>query len=205
MLDDMQLSWHGNYTVKITSKDTVLVLDPSSKIKANVISLSNPSDPDMSNVTGATPETTIIDTPGEYSLKQFVLHSIGWNTEDGTERSIQRWMIEDMVILYLGALNRPLTEAELRELELVAIDILIIPVGGGSGLTAAQAMKAITTIEPRVVVPIHYAYQGSKEKLDSLKAFAEEAGISVSAGEKKAILKKSKLPNEEMQTIILAP
>ncbi len=205
MLQHMQLSWHGQYTIKVVSKETTLILDPSSRLKADILSFSNPSDPEMSNISGATPETTIIDTPGEYSLRHFTLHSIGWNTEDGTERNLQRWMIEDIVLLHVGALNRDLNEQELRELELVDIDVLFAPIGGGSGMTKEQAMKMITTIEPRIVVPIHYAVPGSSEKLDALKPFLEEMGVESSQPEKKLILRKSKLPQEDMQTVILAP
>ena len=205
MLQHMQLSWHGQYTIKVVSKETTLILDPSSRLKADILSFSNPSDPEMSNISGATPETTIIDTPGEYSLRHFTLHSIGWNTEDGTERNLQRWMIEDIVLLHVGALNRDLNEQELRELELVDIDVLFAPIGGGNGMTKEQAMKMITTIEPRIVVPIHYAVPGSSEKLDALKPFLEEMGVESSQPEKKLILRKSKLPQEDMQTVILAP
>lgn len=205
MLQHMQLSWHGQYTIKVVSKETTLILDPSSRLKADILSFSNPSDPEMSNISGATPETTIIDTPGEYSLRHFTLHSIGWNTEDGTERNLQRWMIEDIVLLHVGALNRDLNEQELRELELVDIDVLFAPIGGGNGMTKEQAMKMITTIEPRIVVPIHYAIPGSSEKLDALKPFLEEMGVESSQPEKKLILRKSKLPQEDMQTVILAP
>ncbi len=205
MLQHMQLSWHGQYTIKVVSKETTLILDPSSRLKADILSFSNPSDLEMSNISGATPETTIIDTPGEYSLRHFTLHSIGWNTEDGTERNLQRWMIEDIVLLHVGALNRDLNEQELRELELVDIDVLFAPIGGGSGMTKEQAMKMITTIEPRIVVPIHYAIPGSSEKLNALKPFLEEMGVESSQPEKKLILRKSKLPQEDMQTVILAP
>lgn len=194
----MQLSWHGKYTIKIISKDTTLVLDPYAlRAKADVVALSNPSDPNMNQLSGIQGEPFVIDTPGEYSVKEFTLHSIGWHGEDGSERSLQRWMVEDMVILHVGALNRDLQEQELRELERVDIDVFLVPIGGGSGLTIKQALNMISTIEPRVVIPINYT--------DNVKAFADEMGVGSVVAEKKAILKASKLPSEDMQTIILAP
>lgn len=202
----MQISWHGNYTVKIISKDTTLVLDPTAiRAKADVVALSNPSDTIMSQLSGIQGEPLVINTPGEYSCKEFTLHSIGWHIEDGNERSLMRWMVEDMVILHVGALNRELEEQELQELERTDIDVFLVPVGGGSGLSTKQALNMITTIEPRVVIPIHYALPGSTETLDSLKAFAEEMGVGSGTPEKKVILKASKLPVEDIQTIILAP
>lgn len=192
----MQISWHGNYTVKIISKDTVLVLDPTGlRAKADVVALSNPSDQAMSQLSGIQGEPRIIDTPGEYSFKEFTLHSIGWHSEDGKERSLMRWMVEDMVILHVGALNRELQEQELRELERVDIDVFLVPIGGGTGLTTKQALHMISTIEPRVVIPINYS---------DVKAFAAEMGVSTITPEKKVILKASKLPTEDMQTVILA-
>lgn len=213
MLHYMQLSWHGQYTVKIVSKDTTLVLDPYAtnlglspfRGKAEIVGLSNPQDTTMSNLSGIQGTPLVIDTPGEYSFREFSLHSIGWSDADGKERSLQRWMVEDIVVLHVGSLNRDLNEQELQELERVDIDVFLAPVGGGSGLSMAQAMKMITTIEPRIVIPIHYALPALTEKLDSVKSFAEEMGVSAAASEKKLLLKKNKLPSEDMQTVILAP
>lgn len=194
----MQLSWHGQYTVKVISKDTTLVLDPTAlRAKADVVALSNPSDSEMSQLSGIQGDPLLIDTPGEYSFREFTLHSIGWHSEDGKERNLQRWMVEDMVILHVGALNRDLQEQELRELERVDIDVFLVPIGGGSGLNLKQALHMISVIEPRIVIPINYT--------EGIKAFAEEMGVSNVTPEKKAILKASKLPSEDMQTIILAP
>jgi L-ascorbate metabolism protein UlaG (beta-lactamase superfamily) len=208
----MQLSWHGQYTIKIISKETVLVIDPYAsnlglspfRAKADIVAFSNPKDASMSNTSGIQGDPLIIDTPGEYSMKEFSLHSIGWNDEAGHEHSIQRWMVEDVVVLHVGALARDLNAQELQELERADIDVLLVPIGGGTSLTTAQALKMISTIEPRIVVPIHYSVSGLTEKLDSIKAFAEEMGISATTTEKKLILKKNKLPQEDMQTIILA-
>lgn len=194
----MQLSWHGAYTVKVISKDTTLILDPNAlRAKADVVALSNPSDKDMSQISGIQGNPLIIDTPGEYSFREFTLHSIGWHTEDGKEHNLQRWMVEDMVILHVGALDRELQEQELRELERVDIDVFLVPIGGGSGLTLKQALNMISVIEPRIVIPINYT--------EGIKAFAEEMGVSNVSPEKKVTLKANKLPSEDMQTIILAP
>lgn len=202
----MQLAWHGQYTVKIISHDTVLILDPYAiRAKADIVALSNPSDPTMSQLSGIQGEPLVITTPGEYSCKGFTLHSIGWHAGDAFERNLQRWMVEDMVLLHVGALNRDLQEQELRELERVDIDVFLVPVGGGSGLTTKQALHMVSTIEPRIVIPIHYAIPNSPEKLDTVKEFAEEMGVTNGNSEKKVILKASKLPSEDMQTIILTP
>lgn len=207
----MQISWHGQYTVKIISKEVTLVLDPYSssvglppfRAKGDVVGLSNPSDSTMSQISGIQGNPLIIDTPGEYSVKGLTLYAMGWKPAEGEERNVQRWVIEDMVVLHVGALTRKLEEKELQELERTDIDVLLIPVGGGSGLTAKDALSLVGTLEPRVVIPIHYKLPGLTEQLDDVKVFAEEMGVDAKNTEKKLVLKKSKLPQEDVLTAIL--
>ncbi|HSX24783.1 MAG TPA: MBL fold metallo-hydrolase [Candidatus Andersenbacteria bacterium] len=209
----MQISWHGQYTVKIVSKDTTVIFDPYSpsvglspfRAKADVVVLSNPADSSMSNLSSIQGDPIIIDTPGEYSVKGLTLYALGWMPSEGTERNLQRWVIEDMVVLHVGALTRELEEKELQELERTDIDVLIVPVGGGSGLTTAQALHLVATLEPRVVIPIHYKLSVLAEDLVDVKKFAEEMGVDASHAEKKLILKKGKLPQEDVLTSILIP
>ncbi len=112
-------------------------------------------------------------------------------------------MIEDMTVLHVGALDRELTSEELQEIERADIDVLFVPIGGGSGLDTNQALKLISTIEPRIIIPIHYELPKLKEKLESLTLFAKEMGIDPSQREKKVILKKNKLPQEDVLTVLL--
>lgn len=207
----MHIHWHGQYTVKIQSGEQTLILDPYApsvglpplRSKASIVALTHPSDPSQSHVSGLQGEWHLIDSPGEYSLPGFTVQAIGWHDEAGHERSLHRWQIEDMVVLHLGALNRDLTDAELQEIEMTEIDILLVPVGGGGALTTKQALAVVSQIEPRLVIPIHFMVKGVKEKLDTVDRFARELGASPKDVQEKAIVKKSKLPAEEMATIIL--
>jgi L-ascorbate metabolism protein UlaG (beta-lactamase superfamily) len=207
----MQITWHGQYTIKIVSQDKTLVIDPYSadvglpafRAKADIVALSNPGNKNMSSVSGIQGEPFIIDRPGEYTVSSFVLHGLGWHDGSATEHILQRWMIEDMILLHVGALNREMTTAELQELEKTDIDVLFAPIGGGDGLTTAQALKLISTVEPRVVIPIHYKLPKLKEELQDITQFAKEMGVETSTREKKLILKKNKMPQEEMMTVIL--
>lgn len=209
----MQITWHGQYTVKIVSKDITLVLDPYAptvglspfRSKADIVALTNPADSSMSQVDAVQGEPVLINTPGEFSVKGFTLHAMSWQADDGNERSVHRWIIEDMTILHLGALQRELTSEELQELERANIDIVLLPVGGGSGLTTKQALKMVSTLEPRIVLPIHYKLPKLKESLDDVEQFAKEMGVNPKQKEKKFLVRASKLPQDDVQTIILAP
>lgn len=192
----MNITWHGQYTIKIVTHGVTLVLDPhaphkefsSFRSKADIVALSNPADKNMSHLGGIQGSPVVIDTPGEYSISGLTLHARGWRHSDGSERSLQRWHIEDIVLLHLGALTRQLTTEELQELEQVPIDILFLPING-------HDKKMITTIEPRLVIPINYTFVSS---------FAKEMGVNPKDTQPKLTVNSRKLPSEGLATVILS-
>lgn len=191
----MHITWHGQYTVKIVSGETILVLDPYEgwRGKAHLVSLSNPTDKTMSNLSGIQGDPTVLKNPGEYSLSGTTAHAIGWYDDAGQERTVQRWEIEQMVLLHLGQLTRGLTDDELSEIERTAIDILFLPVDDKS-LPLKTALDILTKIEPRVVIPINFT---------NVKHFAEEMGVDAKNVQPKFLAKANKLPAEDMETVIL--
>lgn len=208
----MHLSWHGQYTIKIQARETTIVIDPYSptvglrpfRTQANVAILTNPTNPDMSHLAGLQGEPVILRGPGEFTFGGFTLHSIPWRAADGGERSIQRFLIEGMCLVNLASLNRELTTEELQEIEKTDIDVLLVPAGGADALTAKQAAKQVTTLEPKLVIPIHTALPGLKERLEQVDVFAKEFGTSAKHPEKKIVIKANRLPKEEMQVVILS-
>jgi L-ascorbate metabolism protein UlaG (beta-lactamase superfamily) len=210
----MTITWHGQYTIKIQTNVTTIIIDPYSpdcglpliRSKANIVALSNPASASMSHIKSVQGEPYIIDTPGEYAPQGATLHAMSWYTSEGVERNVQRWHIEGFVLLHVGALNRPLNNDELQELEKTDIDILFLPVGNKESLTVKQAVELLTTIEPRIVIPIHFKIPKLREELESVEPFANEVGAEKSQREKKLTLKsRKKLPEKELATIILMP
>lgn len=209
----MHLSWHGQYTLKMQTGDTTIVTDPYApetglrpfRSQANVVALTNPADPAMSHINSLQGNPQVLAGPGEFSLNGFSLHAIPWESVDGRQRAVHRWAAEGLYLLNLAALHRQLTDKELQDIEQVDIDVLCIPVGGGSALGSDEAVKLIGTLEPRLVIPIHYALPGLKEKLASVTEFAKAFGVKPASAEKKVIVKANKLPQEDMQVIILNP
>jgi L-ascorbate metabolism protein UlaG (beta-lactamase superfamily) len=197
----MTISWHGLYTMKITTPAATLVLDPHPKTgrhanfrgKASIVALTNPAEPSMSYLEGIQENPVLINGPGEYSISDITLHAQGWHGGDGTERTVQRWHIENVVIVHLGALNRTLTPAELQKLEQTDIDILFLPIGTTED-SRQVALSLLTTLEPRVVIPINY---------DSVDGFAKEMGVSSKEAQPKLAISRRKLPAEGMETVIL--
>jgi L-ascorbate metabolism protein UlaG (beta-lactamase superfamily) len=109
-----------------------------------------------------------------------------------------------MIICHLGNLG----QAELEEDQIDAIgdvDILLLPVGGKDSLTAANAIKVMSQIEPRITIPMYFNVPGLKDKLDSSDLFFKELGIDKIAAEEKVKIQKSDLSADKAQIIVLKP
>ena len=54
------------------------------------------------------------------------------------------------------------------------VDVLLVPVGGGNSLDATGAAEVVRQIEPRMVVPMHYALPAVKKQLEGVDRFLKE-------------------------------
>ncbi len=81
--------------------------------------------------------------------------------------------------------------------------MLFIPIGGDRTMDTKTAVEVINEIEPRIVVPTHYALPKLKYKLAPVAPFLKEMGASATAGEPRLKLKRSDLPKEETRVVLL--
>lgn len=188
----MHISWHGDYTVKLQTKQHTILIDPGKALRSNVdvVALSGATEIEVDPTDGM----EVINSPGEYSLDGLSLTALGWHTAHGDERSLMLWVLEGMVVLYLGSLDRALSDEELQVLEKTTIDVLILGVGEKMGLPEEDAVKLVSTIDPRIVVPLY------TNKIDH---FAEEMGVAGQAAQDKLTLKPNSLPEDERLTVLL--
>lgn len=116
-------------------------------------------------------EPFVAHNPGEYEIGQITARGYGVKTTyDKQERynTIYQVRLEDMNIVFLGALNDPEIDPKILT-ELDDIDILFVPIGGGDVLEVPQASKIAVKLEAKLVIPMHY-------DATSLKAFLKEEG-----------------------------
>jgi len=204
----MYISWHGQNCFKIQSEKNTLIIDPFdpketglklNAPKADIVALTDPSS-DTKEVKPITEEIFRIDSPGEYEVKGIFVYAIGLKDKNNLIYHIES---EQVSIGHLGNLNRALSEQELEQLN--GIDILLLPTGGNSVLDAKKATDLISQIEPRIVIPMHYALPGLKEKLDSVDNFCKEIGSCEKGKLDKLKITKKDLPVEETKYYILNP
>ena len=110
--------------------------------------------------------------------------------------------LEDMTLVHLGALADTELSKEARE-SIDDIDVLFVPVGGDGVLSSAKAHELAVSLEPKIIVPMHWSVPpagGGAPK--SLEAFLKAAG---SAGEKvdKLTLKKKDLVGRDGSILVI--
>ena len=75
--------------------------------------------------------------------------------------------------------------------------------GGHNTINAAQAIEIVTLLEPKIVVPMHFATPGRGETpLETVDAFLREQGAAGVAAQARLQVTKSALP-DETQVVLL--
>src|SRR5438128_11194553 len=111
--------------------------------------------------------------------------------------------IDDVRICHLGDLGHKLEDAEAEAV--ASPDVLLVPVGGHTAINAAQAAEVVRQLEPRYVVPMHYAIPGLKLELDPIDRFLKEMGVTAAAPQPKLALQKSSVTDDDTKVVVLEP
>ena len=206
----MQIQYFGLSSFKITTKEAVVVTDPFHKdsgltpprAAADIIILASKENPLYSAVSGISGNPFMVDTPGEYDVKGVTITGIPLKQEAGF---VTAFLIEseDVRILNLTHIKDwNMKEDEIEELG--EIDILLLPIGGNTVLSASSASKVVNELEPKIVIPSHFKMTGLILDLDGPEKFLKEMGGKSQPLEKLTIKKKD-LQEEGTKVITLEP
>lgn len=175
----MDVQFYGANCVVLTSKQARVVVDD------NLASLGVKSitrEGDICLFTGVKPEAMaaqpklVIDMPGEYEASNVSILGIQVRAHMDEEKQKNDIMYKitwgETKYLVVGHAFPKLSEAELETIGIV--DVLFVPVGGnGYTLDATGALQLIKQIEPKVVIPTHFA--DSRLKYEVPQAELEDA------------------------------
>lgn len=158
---------------------------------------------DTGNKKAGSSPAFFIGGPGEYDVKGVFVRGVSSAKDGGKEENtIYTIESEDIKICHLGLLKQK--ELSTEQLETIGeVDVLLVPVGGGESLTAEEAVKIISQVEPKITIPMHYKVPGLKEKLDGAERFLKVLGIKSLAPIEKLSLKKKDLSEEEAKIVTL--
>jgi len=217
----MQIIWHGHSCFQIISslvkgEKIQIVIDPFDEkiglklplLEADVLLITH-NHYDHNNKKAVKGLPFLINEPGEYEIKETFIQGIPafHDNFQGKERGgiiIFTIESEEIRICHLGDLGqRELTEEQLDKIG--NVDILMTPIGGIYTISAKEAQKIISQIEPKILIPMHYSLPKLKIKLDELSKFLKIMGQKSIEPQNKLLIKKKDLPAEEMKIIVLKP
>lgn len=207
----MEITWYGLSCFRLTErKHASIVTDPydnslglpSLKLRADVITVSHDA-PGHNHGKAVSGVSHTLNGPGEYEIGNVFITGIATQNEAKTTRNVLYvFDFEGVTVAHLGDMQKVPSQAQIEALEL--INVLLVPVGGGNSLNAAQAAELVSMIEPNIVVPMHYHLPGLKLELDSVERFLKEMGVTDPKEEESLKLTTTSLP-EETETVILTP
>ena len=217
-----KISWAGQSCFQISvsnSKDhsADIVIDPFDEatglkvpnFSADILLVSHDHH-DHNNIKGVKGEPFIISGPGEYEVKEIFIKGIPsfHDDKEGKEKgknTIYLIEAEGIKFCHLGDLGQKLlTDEQLEKID--GVDVLMIPVGGEYTISSTEAQKIISQIEPKMVIPMHYAIPKLNVKLDELAKFLKTMGEDSAAPQDKLTVKSSTLPKDgAMEIVVLQP
>lgn len=204
----MDIIWHGYTCLEIKTKQAVAIINPYKEgnglklpaLKAN-IAIITANEEGNDNLKAVTGDVNKIDWPGEYEIKELAVTA----RKSPVNGSLFLTLVgENIKVCYMENMGKELNDELLETIG--DVDVLIISVGGDKGMDAQSAHKIIEEIEPRCVIPMNYAVEGSTKELANLEGFLKIAGTNPPEPiEKFSVSGKGQFREDAMDIIILKP
>ncbi|MDO4781171.1 MAG: MBL fold metallo-hydrolase [Candidatus Saccharibacteria bacterium] len=194
----------GANAVVLTTKSTKVVIDPALSVvglkdlRVDGAVIVATESRFVGEKTGA---KVVIDGPGEYEVGDVGMVGLPAQRHldaDGKVATIYRLTIGEVRLAVIGNIAPKLSDDQLEAIGVV--DAVIMPVGGGGyTLDATAAATMVRQLDPKVVIPVHYADDGLRYEVPQaeLSVFVGELGAPViEAGTKWKLKQAGALPEQ---------
>lgn len=221
----MHIIWHGQSCFQIIvsrakGEQISIAIDPFDpsiglrvpSLTADILLITHEHS-DHNNRGAVKGDPFLIAGPGEYEIKEVFIQGIPafHDSSQGKERgrvTIYTIEAEGMRLCHLSDLGqKELTPEQLQKIG--DVDILMVPVGGRFTISAKEAQRVISQVDPRVVIPMHYQIPklklSSGAKLDGADKFLKLMGQKQVPAQPKLLIKRKDLPQEGRKIIVLKP
>jgi L-ascorbate metabolism protein UlaG (beta-lactamase superfamily) len=209
----LDVTWLGHGCFRLRGRSAAVVTDPFPpaiglklpKLDADLVTISH--EHENHSYTQVMRDAYEIRGPGEYEVAGVSV--IGVPTFHDAQKGAMHGRntvylieIDDVRVCHLGDLGHALDDAEAEAIS--SPDVLLVPVGGHTAINAAQAAEIVRQLEPRYVVPMHYAIPGLKLELDPLDRFLKEMAVTASEPQPKLSVSASS-GEYETKVVVLEP
>lgn len=168
----MDLQYHGANCISITHKGARIIVDDN-LAELGLKSITKTDDVALFTQNPQVVQARLVfDGPGEYEVSDISIIGIAAQAHVDEPGKLNATMFKlicgEQSVLITGHIYPELND---RQLEAIGhVDVLIIPVGGnGFTVDPMGALQIVKAIEPKVVIPVHYADKALKFPVPQLE------------------------------------
>jgi L-ascorbate metabolism protein UlaG (beta-lactamase superfamily) len=215
----VDLSWLGHACFRLRGRDVTILTDPYEgtdwgypplALSANVVTISN-DHPHHAGLSGIEGRPRVLRGPGEYEIGGALVWGVRTKRRKDRDTGVANGSIrntafviqlEELTVAHLGDLaEAPLSAEELARVK--DADVLLVPVGGNCTINATQAAAVVAQVEPKLIVPMHYATEETRGHLvlDEIDRFCKELGATEATPRARLSITPASLPSEP--TVVL--
>lgn len=209
----MDVTWLGHGCFRLRGKNAAVVTDPYPpsiglrlpRQEADLLTISHEHE-NHSYAQAVRDGAYEITGPGEYEVAGVSV--VGFQTFHDAKKGAERgrntvYLIEvdDVRICHLGDLGHGLDDEDAEVVS--SCDVLLVPVGGRTAMNAVQAAEVVRQLEPRFVVPMHYAVPGIKKDLDGVERFLKEMAVTSPEPQPKLSVQATSSSEWETKVVVL--
>ena len=204
----MEIIWYGHSCFRLAERGmATVVCDPFDsesvgysplKLKADIVTSSHDA-PGHNYLNAVKGYSHAITGPGEFEIGSVFITGVQMDgqSKKAAEKPRNTLYVFDymgITVAHLGDLRSVPPQTEIEALG--TVHVVLVPVGGGSGLNAAKAAEIVSLLEPNIVIPMHYFTPAAKVPLDRLDKFLKEMGLHEAETMPTLKVSKTTLPDE---------
>lgn len=209
----MEITWYGLSCFRLMERNLAsVVTDPygaaigyrEPDLTGDIVTVSH-SAPGHSHVEAVREARHVIRGPGEYEIGGVFVTGLTPDPDRVAAAERNTVYVLDFAglkVAHLGDLAQVPTQTQIEALGVV--DIVLVPVGGGTALNATQAAEVVSLIEPSIIVPMHYRTEAIALPLDPVSKFLKEMGLEAPQPDPVLKITKNGLPSES-KVVLLEP
>jgi L-ascorbate metabolism protein UlaG (beta-lactamase superfamily) len=203
----MEITWHGHSCFRLNERGIACVVtDPFDyqavgyeplNLRGDVVTVSHDA-PGHNHVLAVKGRKHVITGPGEYEIGGVFITGVQTNGQKRASEEVRNTLYvfdyNGVTVAHLGDLRHVPSQTQIEALG--DVNIALVPVGGGGGLSAAKAVEVVSLLEPGIVIPMHYGTPATTIKLAPVTKFLKEMGIGKVETQPSLKITRSSIPSE---------